>query len=69
MKKPYSFRLDPNLIEKIRDFGEKDNRKLTPMIENILITFVKENQEYGNSSNKVYKKRDFSAGKKVNGHD
>jgi predicted transcriptional regulator len=43
MKKPYSFRLDKNLIEKIKIIAEKDNRKLTAMIENILTIFVKEN--------------------------
>lgn len=57
MKKPYSFRLDPDLIEKVRALGDKDNRKLTPMIENILITFVKENEKHGNNSDKIDKKR------------
>lgn len=44
MKKPYTFRLDPDLVEDVRKIGEKDNRKLTQAIEHILITFVKEHK-------------------------
>ena len=43
MKKPYSFRLDESLVNKVKKIAEADNRKLTAMLENILIIFVKEN--------------------------
>jgi uncharacterized protein (DUF4415 family) len=44
MKKPFTFRLDADLVEDVRKIGELDNRKLTPAIENILITFVQEHK-------------------------
>lgn len=36
MKKMFSFRLDPDLIEKLRKIAEKQNRSLANLIETIL---------------------------------
>ena len=44
MKKPYAFRLEESLVEDVRKLGEQDNRKLTPMIENILSIFVQQHK-------------------------
>lgn len=44
-KKPYTFRLNKALIEKLRVLANKDNRKLTNFIETILSSFVKNKKE------------------------
>jgi hypothetical protein len=44
-KKPFTFRLDATLVEKVRKAGAKDGRKLTNMIEHILSTFVKKEEK------------------------
>lgn len=40
-KKPYTFRFDEALINKLRAFAKKENRKLTNFIEQIFTNFVK----------------------------
>lgn len=44
-KKVYSFRLSDELVEKIRYYGQKDNRSLTNQVETLLYKFVSEQDE------------------------
>lgn len=43
-KKVYSFRLSDELVEKIRYYGQKDNRSLTNQVETLLYKFVNEQE-------------------------
>lgn len=39
-KKPFSFRLDVKLMNKLKEIAAKENRKLTNLIETILINYT-----------------------------
>jgi len=43
-KKTYSFRLEDELVEALRQLAEKENRKLSNMVETILKKYVEEHQ-------------------------
>ena len=43
-KKTYSFRLEDELVEALRRLAEKENRKLSNMVETILKKYVEEHQ-------------------------
>lgn len=43
-KKTYSFRLEDELVEALRRLAEKENRKLSNMVETILKKYVDEHQ-------------------------
>jgi hypothetical protein len=40
MKKPYSFKLEPELLPALRQIAELENRSLNNMVEKILIDFT-----------------------------
>ena len=44
-KKTYSFRLEDELVEALRRLAEKENRKLSNMVETILKKYVDEHPE------------------------
>ena len=44
-KKTYSFRLEDELVEALRKLAEKENRKLSNMVETILKKYVEEHQD------------------------
>lgn len=41
-KKPYTFRFDEKMMNKLKSIAVKENRKLTNLIETILINFTKQ---------------------------
>ena len=43
-KKTYSFRLEDELVEALRQLAEKENRKLSNMVETILKKYVEEHR-------------------------
>ena len=43
-KKTYSFRLEDELVEALRQLAEMENRKLSNMVETILKKYVEEHQ-------------------------
>jgi hypothetical protein len=40
MKKPYSFKLEPDIIPILRDISNQENRSLNNLVEKILIDFI-----------------------------
>ena len=44
-KKTYSFRLEDELVEALRQLAEKENRKLSNMVETILKKYVEDHQD------------------------
>lgn len=41
MKKPQTFKLDPDLIERLKKLAEKDNRPFNNYVETLLFEHVK----------------------------
>ena len=40
MKKPYSFKLEPEIIPALRQIADSENRSLNNMVEKILFDFI-----------------------------
>ena len=44
-KKTYTFRLNEEVAEKIRTYGQMENRSLVNMVETILINYITEREK------------------------
>ena len=45
MKEKYTFKLDPELIEDLKEIAEKQNRPFNNLVETALKQFVKQNKK------------------------